>query len=285
MENADNKGSILLIQKKNMSTTNNENKHKNLEILNAFITTLGVIIMGTINIWVTISQNNERLAFEKQNAESIFSLQQRDLFIKDAEQGLTEKQSDVDFLKMSYAECNKNDESSLNRISSYADVLFSSDKKRDDMMSMVRKICSESRNTNTAKNEQEPIYGVQFYKKIGFEHLNKKEYTKASQAFINATQLDPENSSLWNYRAYTQFRSHNYNAAKDSISVAIKIGSQDKKTNILMAINASKILCALGKISDGTNYIQQAINVIPGLYPEAKGDDELMKICHINFTE
>lgn len=191
MENADNKGTILLIQKKNMSTTNNENKHKNLEILNAFITTLGVIIMGTINIWVTISQNNERLAFEKQNAESIFSLQQRDLFVKDAEQGLTEKQSDVDFLKMSYAECNKNDESSLNRISSYADVLCSSDKKRDDMMSMVRKICSESRSTNTAKNEQEPIHGVQFYKKIGFEHLNKKEYTKSITGIHKCNTIRP----------------------------------------------------------------------------------------------
>lgn len=268
-----------------MSNANDENKHKSLEILNAFITTLGVIIMGGINIWVTISQNNERLAFEKQNAESIFSLQQRDLFVKDAEQGLTEKQSDVDFLKMSYAECNKNDESSLNRISSYADVLFSSDKKRNDMMSMVRKICSDSKKSNIPKNEQEPIYDVEFYKKNGFEHLKKNEYTKASQAFINATQLDPGNSSLWNYRAYTQFRSHNYDAAKDSISVAIKIGSQDNKTNILMAINASKILCALGKASDGTNYIQQAINVIPGLYSEAKKDDELMRFCHINFKE
>ncbi|WP_333602449.1 hypothetical protein [Atlantibacter hermannii] len=268
-----------------MGSPMNENKHKKFELLNAFITTLGVIIMGGVNIWVTISQNNERLAFEKQNAESIFSLQKRDLFIKDAEQGLNERQTEMDFLKMGFSECNKDDESSFNRISSYADILFSSEEKRNNMLNKIRKDCSKNRNASAQTNQEEQIYDAQFYKNLAFEYIKKNQYKEASQAFINATQIAPEDSSLWNYRAYSQFRSGDYNAAKDSISVAIKIGSHDDKTNKLTSINAAKILCAQGKIADGTNYIQQAINVIPGLYSYAKNDKELVKYCHINFAE
>ncbi|WP_414849388.1 tetratricopeptide repeat protein [Kosakonia quasisacchari] len=268
-----------------MSVPVNANKHKKFELLNASITTLGVIIMGGVNIWVTISQNNEKLAFEKQNAESIFSLQKRDLFIKDAEQVLNEKQKELDFLKLGFSECNKDDESSFNRISSYADVLFSSEEKRNNILNKIRKDCSINKNIGTQTKQEEHAYDAQYYKSLAFDYINKNQYKEASQAFINATQIEPDNSSLWNFRAYSEFRSGNYNAAKDSISVAIKIGSQDNKTNKLMSINAAKILCAQGKISDGANYIQQAMNVIPGLYSFAKNDKELIKYCHINFTE
>jgi len=61
-----------------MSTLNTENKIKITELIMVFIATLP---MGIANILITKSQNDERLAFERQNAQSILSIQNKELFM------------------------------------------------------------------------------------------------------------------------------------------------------------------------------------------------------------
>lgn len=97
-----------------MTTPATEEKRKKFELINMFVTTISVIVMGSINIYVTYSQNNDRLEFDRQNAQSILSMQNKELFSKDTE---AVKQSELDFLKMGYEECQKDGELSFKRIS------------------------------------------------------------------------------------------------------------------------------------------------------------------------
>ncbi|KNC88256.1 tetratricopeptide repeat protein [Trabulsiella odontotermitis] len=265
-----------------MTTPATEEKRKKFELINMFVTTISVIVMGSINIYVTYSQNNDRLEFDRQNAQSILSMQNKELFSKDTE---AVKQSELDFLKMGYEECQKDGELSFKRIQAYADVMFTIAEKRDMMVARVRGACSVNVKTTTRDNSASPVNNAESYRKSGVAFLQNKQFTEAADAFINATQMTPVDASLWNQRAYAQYRSGSYADAMNSISVAIRIGSNEERVNNLMAINAAKILCAQGRINDGNNYIKQAINAMPGLIATAQKDGELITVCQLSLLK
>lgn len=265
-----------------MSTLNTENKIKITELIMVFIATLP---MGIANIWITKSQNDERLAFERQNAESILSIQNKELFIKSAEQGLNSQKLDIDFLRTSYEECQRDGELSIGKIKSYADAYYSSSEKKNIMIAKVQTNCLSKNNNQSVDSQDKPTYSIEYYKSLGFNYLQNKKFLEAAESFSQATQMTPVDASLWNQKAYAQFRAGNYTDAMNSISIALRIGSDNDKIRKYMAINAAKILCAKGDVNDGRNYMQQSINAIPDLLPMVKKDLELGSICKIDLSK
>lgn len=265
-----------------MPALNTENKIKITELIMFFIATLP---MGIANLWITKDQNDERLAFDRQNAQSILSIQNKELFIKDADQGLNAQKLDVDFLRTSYEECQKYGELSIGKIKSYADAYYSSSEKKNIMIAKVQANCLSKNNNQSINNQDKPTYTVDHYKSLGFEYLKNKKFLEAAESFSHATQMTPVDASLWNQKAYAQFRAGSYTDAMNSISIALRIGSDNDRVRKYMAINAAKILCAKGDINDGRNYIQQSMYAIPDLMPMVKRDLELGSICKINFSK
>ncbi|MFB1118824.1 hypothetical protein RF240_21185 [Dickeya dadantii] len=259
-----------------------ENKLKLTELAMVFIAT---IPMGAINIWLTKTQNDERLAFERQNAQSILSIQNKELFIKSTEQGLNSQKFDMEFLKTSYDECQKDGALSIGKIRSYAEVYYSTSEKQNSMVAKVQENCISKNNNKSTDSKNEQIYSTEHYKNLGFDLLQNNKFLEAAESFSQATQMTPVDSSLWNQRAYAQFRAGNYTDAMNSISIAIKLGSNNEKVKKFMAINAAKILCAQGNLNDGRNYIQQSISVIPDLISMVKKDSELGNVCKINIEK
>ncbi|MGK3125842.1 hypothetical protein ACCY16_17115 [Candidatus Pantoea formicae] len=262
-----------------MATGNNGSRK--IEIVISIITTISVVCFGGLNIYYSVTQNEERLKFDKQNAESIMLISQRDLFLKNSDHDLSEKKLNNEFLTLALKECNKNDDSSFERIGLYAKSVFGSSKKVGDMLEEIRKNCPQSSQVEHGAEKERT--SAEEYEKIGLLRIKESKFIEASDAFINATRENPDKPALWNYRAYSQFKSGDYESARNSISSAIRLNSTDVKINRLIAINASKILCAQKRIADGSNYIQQAINITPGLYDLAKNDIELKKLCNLNF--
>lgn len=265
-----------------MSGLNTENKLKLTEIAIIFIAT---IPMGAANIWLTKTQNDERLVFERQNAQSILSIQNKELFIKNTEQGLNSQKLDIEFLKTSYEECQKGGSLSFGKIKSYAEVFYSTLDKQKDMIAKVQESCISKDNNQPSESKDQQIYSAEHYKSLGFNLLQNNKFLEAAESFSHATQMTPVDSSLWNQRAYAQFRAGNYTDAMNSISIAIKLGSNNEKDKKYIAINAAKILCAQGNLNDGRSYIQQSINVIPDLISMAKKDFELGNVCKIDFKK
>lgn len=265
-----------------MSGLKTENKLKLTELIMIFIAT---IPMGATNIWLNKIQNDERLTFERQNAQSILDIQNKDLFIKSTEQGFNAQKLDIEFLKTSYDECQKDGTLSIGKIKSFAEVYYSTTEKRSNMIAKVQENCISKNNNQLADSKDKPAYSTEHYKSLGFNLLQNNRFSEAADSFIQATQMTPVDSSLWNQRAYAQFRAGNYTDAMNSISIAIKLGSDNEKVKKFIAINAAKILCAQGYLNDGRNYIQQSINVIPNLLPMAKNDLELGNICGIDLSK
>ncbi|AIR86579.1 tetratricopeptide repeat protein [Pantoea rwandensis] len=265
-----------------MSTLNTESKIKITELIMVFIATLP---MGVANIWITKNQNDEKLAFDRQNAKSILSIQNKELFIKSAEQGLNSQKLDIDFLRTSYEECQKDGELSIGKIKSYADAYYSSSEKKKIMIAKIQENCLSKNNNQPVDNQDKPTYNIEHYKSLGFEYLQNKKFLEAAESFSQATQMTPVDASLWNQKAYAQFRAGNYTDAMNSISIALRIGSDSDKVRKYMAINAAKILCAKGDVDNGRNYIQQSINAIPDLMPMAKKDLELGSTCKIDLSK
>lgn len=257
-----------------------ENKYKLTELIMLFIAT---IPMGILNIWIGWEQNNERLSFEKQNAQSILSIQNKELFIKNAEQGLNSQKLDAEFLRIGFDECKNNDDSSFGKIKSYAEVYYSSAEKRNDMIEKVKRSCigkgPQDIETSAIKR------GSENYQGFGYQYVKEKRFLDAAEAYSQAIKITPVDASLWNQRSYALFRAGKYQDAMNSISIAIKIGSDNVKVRKYMAINAAKILCAQGEVIDGRNYIQQSMNVIPGLMELVEKDTELAGVCNVDFNK
>lgn len=237
-----------------------------------------LLVLSAVTWHTNRYQNDERLEFERSNAQSLLALQNSEYFLKKTEHDVSMKKTEADFLKTAFSECNINGRSAIKQISNYADVQFPPS-ERKELMKRVEENCSSDSHSSIDSNKHKQT--VEDFVQSGNGLMKAKSYDEAVEKYIEATKVTPNDAALWDHRAYAQYRAGNYNDAMNSISVAIRIGSNNERTNSNIAINAAKILCAQGNLSGGKNYIQQAINAFPYLFNVVKRDGELLRVCSL----
>lgn len=236
-----------------------------------------IFIMAVVTWYTSVEQNKERVILERQNAQSILSVQNNEFFLRKNEFSASERQLEVAFIRDAFKDCQNQGAMSLKKTEIYANYFFASEEKRALIMQKVKENCIADKEIISHENNQssDNYYG------LGLLSLKNKKFTEAVGLFSKATKITPSNVLLWNSLAYAQYRAGDFYDAMNSISVAIKIGSKDERVNSNIAINAAKILCAQGNVSGGKSYIQQAINVFPYLFNVVKRDGELLRVCSL----
>lgn len=122
------------------------------------------------------------------------------------------------------------------------------------------------------------------YAAYGRALLNKGSYDQAAANFEIATVLNPSDPSAWNSLGYAQLRSGRADAAYNSIAAALNLHPADAKTQNFATINATKILCALGRRDEGENYLNTALSALPSLHDMASKDSEIKRYCGFSVS-
>ncbi len=262
-------------------STDNKEKTGVVEFFSKILMPLAVLAVSIVTLILNFSQTNERITFDQRVSEKNLSLQNNELFLKKLEHDASMKKIELDFYKDAFEQCQKEGPKSLKVIEQYAEVQFPYPENETEVMKKVRNYCiglPPQKDINDNPRNQATDYSNN-----GAQNIEKKDFVKAANDYISATKNAPKDANLWNQRAYAQYKSKNLDGAMNSISIAIKIGSKNDRLNKIIAINAAKILCARGGLSDGVDYLNQAVKVYPGLFGIIKTDGELIRECALKF--
>jgi len=99
-----------------------------------------------------------------------------------------------------------------------------------------------------------------------------------------AVWLAPNDIQAWKALAHAQMRDGDTEDAFKSISRAIDLKPSQGTLPALVAINATKILCAQGKDDKASVYLNVAIGMNGQLLAVAKSDGELQRMCAFEFN-
>ncbi|WP_045121950.1 tetratricopeptide repeat protein [Pseudomonas sp. GM30] len=113
----------------------------------------------------------------------------------------------------------------------------------------------------------------------GRAYVRKNDWKNALQSFSNAVANDPGDALAWNFKAYSEFKTQQFNAALTSIGQAWKLNPTEGQTRRFVAINATKILCAQGRSSEAATFFNQSAAVLPDIVADVYGDGEFKTIC------
>lgn len=113
----------------------------------------------------------------------------------------------------------------------------------------------------------------------GRAYVRKNDWKSALQSFSNATANDPSDALAWNFKAYSEFKTQQFNTAFASISHAWKLNPTENQTRRFVAINATKILCAQGRSSEAATFFNQTAAALPDIVADVYGDGEFKTTC------
>ncbi|EBZ0491366.1 hypothetical protein D6445_11385 [Salmonella enterica subsp. enterica serovar Infantis] len=265
-------------------TSQNVNKNEWIDISSKILIPVCLLILSAVTWYTGVKQSEERLSFEKSNAESSLAIQNNEYFLKKSEHDVSMNKRDAEFLKVAFAECKKRGAAGFQQIKDNADALFSSEEIESKLLEKVKANCVATPGSNVDEGNKSGGYYIRDSIESGMQYMKENKYSQAVGSFVDATKFTPKDASLWNHLAYAQFRSGDYIDAFNSISVAVKLGGSNDRVNKNIAINAAKILCAQGNMSAGRNYLEQAIHAFPGLFETVKKDGELLRVCSLTIS-
>lgn len=113
----------------------------------------------------------------------------------------------------------------------------------------------------------------------GRGYVRKNDWKSALQCFSNAIAKDPSDALAWNFKAYSEFKTQQFNAALASISHAWKLNPTENQTRRFVAINATKILCAQGRSSEAATFFNQSAAALPDIVADVYRDGEFKTTC------
>ncbi len=113
----------------------------------------------------------------------------------------------------------------------------------------------------------------------GQKELVAGNFEQAVVNYLLAAKSTPSDPSLWNSLAYAQLRAGQAKEAYDSIVRAAALHPTSPRTQNYVAINATKILCALGRKQEALGYLNQQLSQLPTLQERVTGDAEINRYC------
>jgi tetratricopeptide (TPR) repeat protein len=113
----------------------------------------------------------------------------------------------------------------------------------------------------------------------GRAYVSRGDFKSALNSFSEATLNNPTNPLAWNFKAYAEFRTKQFDAALDSVTRAWKLKPVENRTRRFVAINATKILCAQGRADEAVTFFNKSAAVVPDIVADVYGDTEFQSTC------
>lgn len=241
----------------------------------ALVTTIITCIVGVLAFLVGLKRDADQ-ALDKQKE---FQQKEADLFLKQGDVQRAKDSAKADFLQKNLTLLTSGAPGALRQVEALIDASFTAPGDALELKTKARTIhdiAAESVNPNTDKAQSD-------YKSLGYKYAKAGHFSEAVLSFSTAVSLAPKDIRTWNALAYAQLQQGDANSAFTSISRAIELGPVEENLSGIIAINATKILCAQGRNDHALTYLKVAIGINARLLPTAKGDGELLRLCRFQF--
>lgn len=248
-----------------------------------FVLSVVVALIALAALVISSTQTSERLIVETGHKRDEIRLKEADLFLKKSDSERNRDAVKSGFLLNHLALVTSPTQESRQQLVALAKAVFDS-KETQDVISKAEQIRISVQQQPSPSSTAQP-QTLAGFKAIGRQFANVGNFEQAALNFEIATRLNASDVEAWNFKAYAEMRINRGDAAFNSISNAINLRPTDFKIYSLVVINATKILCTLGRNEDALSYINQNAAYSPGLITVAGADLELKKRCGFSFTK
>lgn len=229
-------------------------------------------IVGVYTYSTTVQRDVDQSADKKRELKQ----KDDDLFYKQSDVQRAKDLAKSEFLQKNLTLLTSAEPGAMRRAEALIDAIFTSADDASDVKAKARRIHESAVEPAPATVSETSQFD---YKAQGFQYANAGLFTEAALSFGNAVSLLPQDIQAWNALAYAQLRRGDTDAAFNSISRAIELKPTETGLARLIALNATKILCAQGNNEHARDYLKRAMDMNPQLPAAAKGDGELQRFC------
>jgi len=264
---------------------------------------LAVFVLAGATYWTNKDYSERHFEFEK-DVKALELQQKNDEIIRQKDQVSRESERDKSaFLQNHFGAITTDSQNELEMLKASVASTFVNEKDQVDVLARIDQLRhtadayavrvkgnvpassvpgTPSPTQPQSENHGDATQGTQAaanYMTYGRALLSKGNFDQAAANFEMASLLTPSDPSAWNSLSYAQLRSGRADAAYKSIATALSLRPADSQTQNFAAINATKILCALGQTNEGQKYLEAALGALPSLYQMASTDPEITRYC------
>lgn len=236
--------------------------------------------------WATYATNTmavkERMAFDVNSKSTELRQKEDELFLKKSDSVRNRESLKAAFIQTNFALISSSSSDAHRQAETLARAVFSPDDIQDVLIKIAQIRNSAPGEPDTSNPPSAP--SAQTYKDSGMQFVKAGKFDLALQHFETATLLNPSDAEAWNFKAYTEMRVGSADTALNSISTSILLRPTDTTLQHKVVLNATKILCSLGRTEDAVSYLNKSVAVLPSLLAVAKKDGELQQRCNFSYS-
>lgn len=225
--------------------------------------------------------SNRRLEFDINAKTQELHQREQDLGLRRDDAKLARDIRQSTFIVQNYQQIVSQDSGSEDSVVALAHVVFPDEGEAAAVTAKIRQLRSSASVTSRLST---PATSADAYMAAGTKALVKNELALALQYFDSATTLAPHSAEAWNSKAYVQMRLGDNEAAFTSIATSISRKPESDRLRRNVALNATKILCSLGRFDEAASYLKNNIAVVPGLVDIAPKEPELKTRCNFSWS-
>lgn len=235
--------------------------------------------------WATYTTNTkaveDRMAFDVNAKNTELRQKEDELFLKKSDSARNLESLKAAFIQTNFSVISSRSSDARKQVDALVRAVFSP----ADIQDVLVKISQIRESTPQISEQSSSPTGPtsEAYKSSGMQLARLGRFDQALQNFETATLLNPSDAEAWNFKAYSEMRSGNPAAALKSIGTSILLRPSDATLQHRVILNATKILCSLGRMDDAASYLNKSVAAFPRLLTVAKQERELQQICHFNF--
>ncbi|MDP3653256.1 MAG: tetratricopeptide repeat protein [Rhodoferax sp.] len=236
--------------------------------------------------WATYATNTkaveDRMAFDVDAKTTELRQKEDEFFLKKSDSARNRESMKAAFIQTNFALISSSSEEARKQADILARAVFSPSDIQDVLLKIAQIRESAPRAAEASGAYAAPSSDT--YKASGMQFVKVGKFDQALQHFETATLLNPSDAEAWNFKAYTEMRVGSPEAALKSVSTSILLRPIDVTLQHKVVLNATKILCSLGRIEDAASYLNKSVAVFASLSAIAQHDGELQQRCHFSFS-
>lgn len=244
---------------------------------------VAVLILAAATYSTNSSNNDARMVLEVDKQKKDFSQKQEELFIKRSDVERNRMESKARFIQNNQALIFDPAPESVQKVTLLAKAMFSKE-DLDDILEKVSAFRIDTPPRQVEADKPSPLKAAAEYIATGKRFTQKGNYAQALVNFEMATLLNTSDAMAWNYKAYAEMRTERNDAALKSISTAINLQPVESGDVQTIVINATKILCSLGRTEDARSYINKSLAIVPQVVEKLRGDRDFATRCNFTFS-
>lgn len=240
---------------------------------------VAVFVLAAATYYTNSSNMSDRMVFDADNKKVEFRQKEEELFIKKSESEQNREANKARFIQNNLELITAPAPESEQRLAALANAVLPAIDVHE-VLEKAKAIRVSSTPQEVITDKASPLNASSEYLNTGKIFAKSGNFEQALTNFEMATLLNTSDPLAWNYKAYAEMRTDRNDAALKSISTAINLKPVEASAQRIIMLNATKILCSLGRTEDALSYINKSIALSPEMYDLARKDQEFGKRCN-----